>query len=237
MAIMNNIEMNDYKEIQVLIEEILLKRKYKFNIDDMIIEIRKEAINRGFDIKFVDCSFFDILVLNTIDRFVDDKEDAKFYRIGKVCFPVDYIIYENYQVNSETRLLYYVLNNNSANYLENNSYFIDIETGEVIKKANKMDFVLCGGVSKDKYKTTLQSNIDYKEILLLFNAFLKEGASRVEAINHILNYYKAVSIPNDHSWGKDFIINKKENKIKKESEKEKITVKTKKRIKKLFDRR
>lgn len=236
MAIMSNVDISEYKEIQEIIEDFLLKKKYKFKSDDIIIELRKEILARGFDIKLVDCSFFNFLVLNTIDKFVNDYNNSKLYKIGNFYFPVDYLIYNNYKVNSNNKLLYFVLDNSQLPYFKNTAFFRDIETGEIINKVDKNCFILCGGVDNDRYKTTLQSEVDYKEIIKLFNDFIKEGASREEAINHILNYYRARRVADEHSWGKDFIISKKEE--KKNNEINSIVFnKVKKRRKKLFTRR
>ena len=233
MAIMTNIEISEYKEIIEIIEEILLKKKYKFKADNIIIELRKEVLDRGFDIKLVDCSFFNFLVLSTIDKFVDDYNNSKLYKIDKFYFPVNYLIYNDYKVSSNNKLLYFVLDNSQLPYFKNNGFFIDIETGNVVNKVDKSCFVLCGGISNDKYKTTLQSDVDYKEIIKLFNDFIKAGASREEAINHILNYYRARRVADEYSWGKDFIISKKEE--KKNNEINSIVVnKVKKRRKKWF---
>lgn len=236
MAIMSNIDISEYKEIQEIVEELLLKKKYKFKSEDIIIELRKEIFDRGFDIKLVDCSFFDFLVLNTIDKFVDDYSNSKLYKMGNFYFPVDYLIYDDYKFNSNNKLLYYVFDNNQLQYFKNTGFFINIETGDIVNKVDKSCFILCGGVSNDRYKTTLQSEIDYKEIINLFNDFIKEGASREEAINHILNYYKARRVADEYSWGKDFIISKKEEK-KTNDENKIITRKVKKRGKRLFTRR
>lgn len=236
MAIMTNIEISEYKEIQEIIEYFLLKKKYKFKADDIIIELRKEVLDRGFDIKLVDCSFFNFLVLNTIDKFVDDYNNSKLYKIGDFYFPVDYLIYDDYKISSNNKLLYFVLDNIQLHFFKNNGGFIDIETGKFINKVDKSCFILCGGISNDRYKTTLQSDVDYKEIINLFNDFINEGASREEAINHILNYYRARRVADEYSWGKDFVINKrKDKKIKTDKVVEKK--KNKSRIKKLFTRK
>ena len=190
----------EWKQVAFIIYNVILNRKYKFDLSIILDKIKEELISNNFDLSITDCSYFYIILFDILDKLVND---GKVYKIEEknIFIPVDYIIYNDYKPILGD-LLYFFNENNKY-------YFKNIENDKIVFNPKNEDFVLCGGLSSDKY--TLQTDVSFDDISLLFHTFIDEGASREEAINHILNFYKARIISRSDSYANDFVINNNVN--------------------------
>ena len=219
MTTLKNFTQKECIELQELINKVISERKLQFDVETILNITKKEVLNSNINNKILDSYYFYILLLNTLDSFVesgkiyrirDRKQDKYFY------YPYDYIILKNYCSSSiQTRLLYFLADDVEKNInLFNTTKFIDIATSEIVllNEVSKTDFILCGGFSNEEYQNTLQSDVKFEEITNLFHQFIREGATKSQAINHILNYYKVQKMPRNLSWANDFIITSSKNK-------------------------
>jgi len=212
MSLSKRTTKEDFSNLFAAINKVLSERKFQFDIDTILKQIKLEALKNNIEPDILESSYFYISILNSLDNFIDhgkiyrfkDKKNKKY-----LYCPSDYIIFTDYcPSNSQIRLLYFITEPDDDAIFK--SYkFMDIETTEVInlKDIVKTDFIICGGNNNDYYKTTLQSNISFEEISKLYHDFIDEGATKGEAVNHILNYYKAYSVSKYLSWANDFVIN------------------------------
>ena len=180
MAILNNLKHEEYNKIQDIIEEVFNNRKLRFNIDNITEIIKERVLANKIPKELVDCSYFYILVLNTLDRFI---EECRIYQIGNIYIPVDFIVFVNYSP-APSNLLYY----------KDKDLIININNFEEIRcdKINNLDMVLCGGyreVADNEYPLLTKSDISVEEISNLYHDLIREGASHEYAIILILNYY------------------------------------------------
>lgn len=206
MAILNNSRVEEYNKIQAVIYEVINNRKFKFDIDTILDVIKKKALLLNINNSLLDCSYFYILVLNTLDEFMDT---GRIYKMEHEYIPADFLVCTTY-FPSPSRLLYYITNNEDTKEEEK---FIDIDNLEVVSydMIKSSDFVLCGGCKKnvdDEYKIILQTDVTLEEITNLYHDLIREGASNEEAIIHLLNFYKIQSMPRNLIFANEFTFQK-----------------------------
>lgn len=199
MAILNNLKHEEYNKIQDIIEDVFNSRKLRFNIDTILEIIKERVLANKISKDFVDCSYFYILVLNTLDKLI---EEGRIYQIGNTYIPADFIVFVNYSP-VPSNLLYY----------NEKKQFINIDNFEEVSydKINNLDVVLCGGYSDlldNKYQVLTKSDVSIEEISNLYHDLIKEGASREYAMILILNHYKVQVMPHNLNFINDFFPNK-----------------------------
>lgn len=214
MAILNNLRPDEYNIVQNIINEVLLHRKVRFDVETVLEIIKTKSLENKISKEFLDCSYFYILVLNTLDRLV---EEGKFYQMNSYYIPVDFLILVDY-IPQPYRLLYFINDNNKQK-------FVDIVSLEEVsyEAINGFDFILCGGYNKsydNDYQGLFQSDISIEEVSKLYHELINECASNEYAMVLILNHYKIQSLSYDLNLINDYSKNKPQ--IKKLSRK-KIT--------------
>lgn len=202
MAILNNLRRDEYNRVQNIINEVLINRKFRFDIQTILDIIKRKSLENNISKEFLNCSYFYILVLNTLDRLVDE---GKFYKINSYYIPVDFIIYVEY-VPTPYRLLYFISDNNEQKFIDivnlNEVCYDDI---------NGFDLVLCGGgceLVNDEYQVILQTDVSLEEISNLYHELVNEGASSREAMVYLLNYYRIQIISYNFKFINEFVQNK-----------------------------
>lgn len=214
MAILKNSNIKEYNKIQLIINEVFANRKYKFDKDTILDLIKEKCLAAGISSEFLDCTYFYILILNTLDKLLDN---GKIYQFGNQYVVSDFMVCVDY-FPVPTRLLYYI---NISNNIEQNK-IIDIANLETISPNSiyDSDCLLCGGYTdkiNSKYKLLLQTGVSLEEISSLYTALRNDGASNSEAIVCLLNYYKVQPISSNVSFVNNFFPQKPQ--IKKLSKK------------------
>ena len=202
MAILNSLRHEEYNRIQDIINEVLLNRKVRFDIETIFDIIKRKSFENDINKEFIDCSYFYILILNTVDKFV---EEGKLYQMNSYYIPVDFIVFVDY-IPKPSRLLYLINNTNEYKFVD----IINLnEVGyDSIKSA---DFILCGGCSEsleDNNQVLFQSDIGVEEISNLYHELIKEETSHEDALVLILNHYKVQVMSHNLSLINDFFLNK-----------------------------
>lgn len=202
MAIINTTNTIEWKRVQLIVQEVLLNRKLQFNRQTILPFIKEGLSKAGIDSLIMDCSYFQIIFLNTFDQLI---EEGFLYAIDEVYFPVDYIIFHDY--NTKYANLFYLRYNE-----ELKPVYYNLDTLERHKTVERRDFLLTGGY--DEEKGSLKApEISLKDIFSLYQNFISEGATKEEAINHILNYYDILKLsPTDYLCNTVIIQEKKKEK-------------------------
>ena len=107
--------------------------------------------------------------------------------IDNFYLPVSYMAFKNYHT-SFTELLY--LKDSKEKFP-----YIRVDTLQETNKRNSRDFLLTGGFKDETELDWKTPDVSLDEITSLYQNFIKEGASKEEAINLILNYYRAKRLP------------------------------------------
>lgn len=206
MAIIYNKNKEQYDMINAIINEVLSNRKFKFDINTIITNIKEKAKSLNIDNDILNCSYFYILVLDTVDKYVDE---GKIYKNGKIFIPVDFMICVDY-FPEPMRLIYYSKNKNND---DSTGTFIDIATLEIVPYNSifDYDFILCGdccNLINGEYTVILQSDVSLEEISNLYKQLIMEGASIKEAMVCILNHYKINSLSHNLYFDEQYIIQK-----------------------------
>lgn len=178
MAIIRNIEKEKWERIQFIIQQVILRRKCEFDRKMMLLMIKQQLLINNMDVSVMDCSYFHILFLNTLDELV---EQGVLYEINQIYFPVDYMIFRDYDTKC-SELLYYSCSSSFQ------STYINIENLERRNSKNHRDFLLIGGLDKEE-KDFISPVVPLLELHELYQDFLEEGKKKEEIIRHILNYY------------------------------------------------
>jgi len=193
--VIGNVSDHDWERIKILIKEVITRRKYKFDkkiiLKEIILEMKKNEFTDDFVDQIVNCSYFQIMLLNILD---DCVEQGFLYLLNNVYIPFEYAILNEY-FNSNYDLLY--LSENTYNELN----CINVATAEKICFPRNMDYILTGGFDDGDHEKLIVPDIPFEEIYELYKEFIKEGATKKEAINHILNYYKVKKIRFDNING------------------------------------
>lgn len=200
MALIATLDQNQWTQVQNIIQTTFLERKVPFD-QKMILEvIQKKLLSDGFSEEVTECSYFGILFLNILEQFV---EQGILYLMEPFYFPIDYIIFRDYNTKF-SELLYFSKDE------EQNPVYINVETSKHVNHIHDRDFLLTGGFSRN-YEL-LCPEISFEEIQDLYHAFRDEGVSKAEAINHILNYYQAFHLSHVDFFDNTMMIHRKSKK-------------------------
>lgn len=179
MAITTTTNDKVWERVRTLIQDVLLKRKFQFTEEEILVIIKSHLIEEGFDMSIIDCSYLEIIFLNVLEDLVNENI---LYHMDGIYIPSDYMALKEYETRY-AKLLYLLSNNNKKNT------YVNVATLKKEKYANRRDFLLTGGYSNEFYGDLKTPDIPLREIVLLYRNFIDEGASKEEAINHVLNYY------------------------------------------------
>lgn len=179
MAIMSIWDEKKWEQVEEMVRMILLKRKFRFDRETILEIIKRDLLKEGIEVELLECSYFQILFLNILDNLV---KNGDLFLKENIYIPCDYVILDHYDTRNAD-LLYF------SRDKYHQSFYINVETKEktTIKKDN--DFLLTGGISKEDGDSLLVPVIPFSEIASIYQDFIMEGASKEEAILHILNYY------------------------------------------------
>ena len=198
MAIIRDLSVEELPKVESIIYDVILNRKYKFDLEIILDDLKGEIVKKGYDLGIMDCSCFHLLLHEALEKLSSNEGPLYKEDQDKYYYPEDYIILNDYRTNWGD--LFYLVRE------DNNYYFKNVSNGDKTNRVKRYDFVLCGGLSKDK--RAVQSDISFEEIYLLFHDFINEGASKEEAINHILNFYKVNRLDGRYSCANDFQISR-----------------------------
>ena len=178
MAIMNETDIKKYDKIQEIIVEVLENRKTTFTKETIIEVIKKRLVKENIDATVVTDIYFNLILDGTLNNMIDSgiiyNEDR-----SNTYDPLDYIIYHKY-LDNDSRVLY--LKDDDGKHYN----FINIASGVKEHFPREFDYILTGGIKNNRF---VPSSISYEEIKQLYDDCVKEGASRREALEHILNFY------------------------------------------------
>lgn len=201
MALTTTLNDLEWQRVQQIIQNVLFKRKFRFNEKTIRKVIGEHLKQFGMDSTIMECSYFQILFLNTLDQFV---EEGILYYMDGIYIPSSYMVLHEYDTKWADLLYLYDDNSQSPVY-------INIHTLKDTKIRKKRDILLTGGYMDQNNSKLLPPNLSFQEIAYLYHSFLKEGANKEEAILHVLNYYHIkVLIPKDEIGRAVIIQNKKD---------------------------
>ena len=200
MALTTVLNHTSWEEIQEIVQNVLKNRKLEFQIETVLAIIKSEFIRKGISPEVMECTYFRILFLNTLDYFV---EKGFLYHLVETYVPTDYMILHDYDTKSAH--LFYLL----ANPTQKNIYQ-DVDMKRKVGVLSRRDFLLTGGFSQNKELIT--PSIPFEEIAYLYHSFLQEGANRELAIKHVLNYYQVQPLSVQEYLGNVVAINEKKHK-------------------------
>lgn len=179
MAIMTVWDERKWKQVEEMVRMILLKRKFRFDRETILEIIKRDLLKEGIEIELLECSYFQILFLNILDNLV---KNGNLFLKENIYIPCDYVILDHYDTRNAD-LLYF------SRDKYHQSFYINIETMEKTTIKKDKDFLLTSGISKEDGDSLLVPVIPFSEIASIYQDFIMEGASKEEAILHILNYY------------------------------------------------
>ena len=172
-------------------------RVYKFTFNEIIEEIKNKLINlRRFSPEINTSSY----------EFKDSvKEAINYYlnlgtiiKIGEYYIPYDTYLFNKYDVNSD--IIAYSYGYKQAGYFdigEVKETLVDIDTccnaNKMISDNNKL-IVLVGELLEEGLWDV--SEVTFDEVNTLYQMLKKQGASKEERVQYILNYYNAVKSEN-----------------------------------------
>lgn len=165
MAIINITDEFEWERIQVIIQNVLINRKLQFDKNNILPFIKDALLKEKIDTSIMECSYFQILFLNTLDRLI---ENGTLYTVDDVYFPTDYIIFNDYFTDFSE--LFY-LNYNE----EHQPIYFNLNTLERRKSLKRQDFLLTGGYDEIKGELLIP-DVDLNEIISLYKDFISEGA-------------------------------------------------------------
>lgn len=177
MAIVNGDNFSDYDKVQEIIIDVLTNRKLLFRKDVIIKIIKDRLIQVGIDSNVVNEVYFNILFDEILTNMINNGiiyNDGK----SKVFEPIDYIIFNNY-IECCSRVLYLSEDNKKYNY-------VNITNGKREFFPIYFDYVLTGGLENGRF---ISPQIPYEEIKKLYDDCIMEGASKRDALDHVLNFY------------------------------------------------
>lgn len=181
MSIIQESTLKSQEIIQEIITSVLENRKYKFDKETILTVIKEKLQKNNVDVEIMNTAYFGLIFLNTLDECVNAM---KLYPINGSYVPCEYIITRDY-LTTFSRLLYL------SEWNINQATYIDIATGQKTGTKEGMDYLLTGGFLNSDRHDLVCPEVSLQEITTLYQDFLNEGANRENAINHILNYYKA----------------------------------------------
>lgn len=202
MAVINITDEIVVERIQVIIQNVLINRKLQFDKNTILPFIKDVLLKEKIDTSIMECSYFQILFLNTLDKLI---ENGVLYTVDGVFFPTDYIIFNDY-VTEFSDLFYLIYDE------EHQPIYFNLDTLERNNTLKRRDFLLTGGYDKLNDELLIP-DVDLNEIVSLYKSFVSEGALKKDAINHILNYYDIQKLsPNDYVCNTVIIKNKNKDK-------------------------
>lgn len=185
MAIITSLEDKEWNLIQNILEQTLRNRKYPFQSTEIFKIIQEQCNEKGMDSSILNCAYFRVLFLNTLDQFV---EEGLLYPLNNHFYlPVSYMAFQDYHTKF-LELLYLEDSKGKVPYVR-------VDTLQETDYRNPRDFLLTGGFQDETKLDWKSPDISLTEIASLYQDFIKEGASKEEAINYVLNCYQIQFLP------------------------------------------
>lgn len=206
MALVKVLDKINWEEVQNTVYQVLKERKHSFNREIISKIITDRLVKQEMDIEVLECSYFQLLLLNTLENLVNAE---LLYEYGGWYFPTDYMILQEYDTKN-TQLLYYCGNNDKNTGIDKH-HFIEVESLQEPEMINPRDFLLIGGFDDKEGNKIKKPEIELEEISLLYQALLIEGIRKDEIINHILNYYQVNKVHSQDNYFNLMTIKPKKN--------------------------
>lgn len=203
MSIMSTLDNNVWMQIKIVIQDVILNRKCQFKQSDILEMIRNKMIEMNIENKALDCAYFQVIFLNTLDYLV---EEGWLYLIDDIYIPSEYMILNEYDTKNADLL--YLSSPSSCHPI-----YINLDNLQETKQCNPRDFLLTGGISNYQREEFISPNVSLKEIASLYHSILEEGASKEEAICVVLNYYKIQRLTPMNELGNVLLIEEKKRKL------------------------
>lgn len=187
MAIMNVTD-EQYNKIQEIIIEVLKNRKLMFTKPLIIKIIENKLIEAGMEATRVNDIYFNLMFDGILNNMINNgviynEENSIYYE------PLDYILYNKHLIPGSKVL--YLNDDNGKKY-----NFINVTSGKKEYFPSEVDYILTGGIKNNRL---IPPVISFEEIKQLYDDCIKEGSSKRDALEHILNYYciRYLFCPND----------------------------------------
>lgn len=176
--------------LNMLIYNTIKKRVYKFTEEEIDAVIKEEMKRQCFP----ETQSRTLYYYNTLSKILEYLcENGELHLVGGTLVPTDYMITTNYQINNMFLAYSYGLIRGNGHYMDDIERLYNVETGEEILKQTMAKKIILTGklIGGGDYD---QPSIPLYQISDLYQKFLMQGAPRDETINHILNYYQAISL-------------------------------------------